>query len=83
MNFIEAIEGAESHYERGEFMEAIALSLVGFGIAIKESADEGVTLDFKVRSEPAGQVSPDFGHHSCCLDKDHDPFKTWCVLEDA
>jgi len=40
MNFAEALEGAESHYERNEPLEAIALMLVGFGRLVQEQADE-------------------------------------------
>lgn len=40
MNFIEAIEGAESHYERDEYLPALALGILALGLAIKESVEE-------------------------------------------
>jgi len=40
MNFVEALEGAESHYEREEFLASISLMLVGLGRAIQEAASE-------------------------------------------
>lgn len=40
MNFIEAIEGAESHYERDEYLPALTLGILALGLAIKESVEE-------------------------------------------
>ena len=68
MKFIEALEGAESHYEREEFLPAIALMLVGFGRLIEENADEDDDDGWKIE------------HHSLCLNREHDPTESRCYL---
>lgn len=67
MNFVEAIEGAESHYERGEYIEAIALTLVGFGRLVEEQSDE---------------ATPEWRrmHHSLCDDPVGPACHPECIL---
>ena len=54
MNFTEAVEGAESHYERGEYIEAISLVLIGFARLVQEQEGEPATTGWTLGPDLLG-----------------------------
>ena len=47
MNFREAIAGAESHYDRDEFLPSLALGILALGLALKEAQEDEDQPDWK------------------------------------
>jgi len=65
MTFLEAIAGAESHYERDEFLPSLALGILALGLALKEAQEDEDEPEWKTLYQKLGKQCTNHGLYTC------------------